>query len=144
MILLDTSLLSLAYRRKYRHGEEKPPVVKILHSMIEDDEPLAIPGIVFQEFLSGVREETQFQKLLELAQSFTLILATELHHLEAARIANHCRQAGVVTSTSDCLIAAMAIEQQAFLFTTDQDFVYMAHHCPLRLFPQQATVVNGG
>jgi predicted nucleic acid-binding protein len=138
MILLDTPLLSLAYRRKYRHDEEKPPAVKILQSLIEEDEPLAIPGIVFQEFLSGVREEAQFQKLLELAQGFSIVLATELHHLEAARIANACRRAGVITSASDCLIAAIAIEQNAHLFTTDQDFVYMARHCLLRLFPNLA------
>lgn len=140
MILLDTSILSLAYRRKYRHDEEKPWAVKILHRVIEDDEPVAIPGIVFQEFLSGVREEAQFQKLLELAQGFAIILATEQHHLEAARIANACRRAGVITSATDCLIAAIAIEQQAHLFTTDQDFVYMARHCSLRLFAPTALV----
>jgi hypothetical protein len=30
----------------------------------------------------------------------------------------------------------MTIEQNAQLFTMDQDFVYMARHCPLRLLPR--------
>jgi len=45
----------------------------------------------------------------------------------------------VITSATDCLIAAMAIEQQAQLFTIDQDFVYMARHCPVRLLPKPST-----
>ncbi|OQW86608.1 MAG: hypothetical protein BWK78_09865 [Thiotrichaceae bacterium IS1] len=144
MILLDTSILSLAYRRKYRANDATPTEVLMLRSLIDAHKPIMVPGIVTQEFLTGIREEAQFQKLQKIVMGFPIILATKLHHLEAARIANDCRRAGVITSTSDCLIAAVAIEQQAFLFTTDQDFVYMAHHCPLRLFPQRATAVNVG
>jgi len=63
-----------------------------------------------------------------------VLLATTQHHLEAAKIANTCRRAGVITSAIDGLIAAIAIEQQATLFTTDLDFSYMAPYCPFRLF----------
>lgn len=104
---------------------------------IADNEPLAIPGIVLQEFLSGLK--AQFQKLKKLANSFPIILATQQHHLEAAKIANICRRHGVATSATDCLIAAMAIVQKAQLFTLDQDFVYMARHCPIHLFPKAST-----
>jgi predicted nucleic acid-binding protein len=136
MMLLDTSILSLAYRRKYRLSENRPREVDMLQKLIDDNEVLGIPGIVGQEFLSGIREEAQFNKLLELIRNFPIILATFQHHLEAAKIANLCRRSGVATSATDCLIAAIAIEQQMSLFTADQDFFQIARHCPLRLFPE--------
>jgi len=128
MIFLDTPVLSA-----------RPDEVILLEKMIADNEPLAIPGIVFQEFLSGLKEEVQFQKLQKLANSFPIILATQQDHLEAAKIANVCRRHGVATSATDCLIAAMAIVQKAQLFTLDQDFVYMARYCPIPLFPKPST-----
>ncbi len=133
MILLDTSVLSLAYRRKYRTHEDQPREVLILQRMVATHKPIAIPGIVFQEFLSGLREQNQFQQLQKMVASFPIILATQSHHLEAANLANICRHAGVTTSATDCLIAAITIELQAQLFTSDQDFVNIASHCSLRL-----------
>jgi len=133
MIFLDTPILSAAYRRKYDDDSEKPPEVHKLQEMIKDNEPLAIPGIVVQEFLSGLREQAQFQKLHILVEGFPIILATQQHHIEAAKIANSCRRHGVTTSATDCLIAAMAIEQNAQLFTKDQDFVFMAAYCSIHL-----------
>ena len=132
MIFLDTTILSIAYRRKYRN-DDKPIEALMLQQMVAEHKPIIVPGIVLQEFISGLRENSQFQKLQKLAESFPIILATQQHHIEAAKIANACQNKGVTTSATDCLIAAMAIEQNAQLFTTDQDFVYMAYHCPVRL-----------
>ncbi len=133
MIFLDTTILSIAYRRKYRNNDEKPIEAILLQQMVAEHKPIIVPGIVLQEFLSGLREKAQFQKLQKLAESFPIIIATQQHHIEAAKIANACQNKGVSTSATDCLIAAMAIEQNAQLFTADQDFVYMASHCPVRL-----------
>ncbi|HIE00650.1 MAG TPA: PIN domain-containing protein [Thiotrichaceae bacterium] len=134
MIFLDTPILSVAYRRKYKKDETKPIEVLILQQLVAEHKPFQIPGIVVQEFLSGLREEAQFQKLRKLIEGFPIILANQHHHIEAAKIANVCRRNGIATSATDCLIAAMTIEQNAQLFTNDQDFVYMARHCPIRLF----------
>jgi predicted nucleic acid-binding protein len=136
MIFLDTSILSLAYRRKYQYEGVESVEVIMLKQMIAEHKPIQIPGIVVQEFLSGLREESQFQKLQNLIENFSIILATQIHHIEAAKIANTCRRAGISTSAMDCLIAAMVIEQRAQLFTTDQDFVRMAHYCSVRLLPK--------
>ncbi|MCK5523666.1 MAG: PIN domain-containing protein [Thiomargarita sp.] len=144
MILLDTPILSAAYRRKYRDDSEKPPEVFKLQEMIKDNEPLAIPGIVVQEFLSGLREPAQFEKLQVLIEGFPIILATEEHHIEAAKIANICRRNGVTTSATDCLIAAIAIEKNAQLFTMDRDFVYMAAYCSIHLLPKPSVQKRSG
>lgn len=129
MIVLDTSVLSLAFRRT----APLSPVAIRLRQLIADDEPMAIPGIVLQEILSGLREAAQFKRMQEALTGFPVLLATRSDHLAAARVANTCRRSGIATTAPDCLIAAQAIHQEAQLWTTDQDFSHIAHHCALRL-----------
>lgn len=132
MILVDTSVWSLAFRRRSKEAQE-PAAVGVLRGLIEADHEVCLPGIVLQEMLSGIREIAQVQLLQTILAGFPLILATGKTHVEAARIANACRRQGVTSATVDCLIAALAIEHDAQLLTTDKDFVHMAQHCPLRL-----------
>ncbi len=133
MILVDTSVWSLAFRRR-KSGSAEPREAKTLRRLIEADEGIGVPGIVLQEILSGVREEARFEKLREAMAGFPLALATKCAHIEAARIANSCRRKGVAVSTIDCVIAAIAIEHNAQLFTTDKDFARIAEHCALSIF----------
>jgi predicted nucleic acid-binding protein len=105
--------------------------------LIEADEQIALPGIVLQEILSGIRERAQFERLEEVLAGFPVILATQKTHVEAAQISNRCRSKGIAISAVDCLIAAMAIEHNAQLLTSDTDFDYMANHCALRLFARK-------
>ena len=130
MIVVDTSVLSHAFRR----ARSLSPIAVHLHQLIADDTPIALPGIVLQEILSGLREETQFNRMRKALAGFPLLLATRAEHLSAARIANTCRRHGVATTAPDCLIAAQAIHREARLWTTDEDFLRVAGHCALRLF----------
>lgn len=134
MILLDTSLLSLAFRR--RLASQEPPAVTSLRRLVEADAPVAIPGIVLQELLSGVRTDTEVTRLQRLVEGFPIILADRRDHVAAAGIANACRRHGLSVSTVDCLIAAQATGRKAALFTLDVDFERMRDHCNLRLFPR--------
>ena len=133
MILLDTSLLSLAFRR--RGPPHEPPAVTAFRRLVEADAPLAIPGIVLQEVLSGVRTDTEVGRLEALLEGFPVILADRSDHVAAAGIANACRRHGVSVSTVDCLIAALTTRRNATLFTLDADFARVRPHCDLRLFP---------
>lgn len=132
MILLDTSVLSLAFRRR-RGGEAEPQVAATLRRLVTEDAPMGVPGIVFQELLSGVRGYTEFARLKAVMDGFHLVLAASTDHVAAARIANACARRGVPTSTVDCLIAALALSRKAALFTVDKDFARMAPHCGLTL-----------
>ena len=132
MILVDTSVLSLAFRRKTRPVQE-PATVRALRRLIVENTPIAIPGIVLQELLSGVRMPDEFQRLQQILDGFPVLLAEHDHHVAAARIANECLHAGIAVSTVDCLIAAMTVETHARLLTSDRDFIRMAPHCGLRL-----------
>ena len=133
MILLDTSVLSLAFRRR-RVGEPEPQVAATLRRLVTEDAPVGVPGIVLQELLSGVRTAQEFDSLKTSMEGFPLVMAEPDDHVAAARIANACGRKGVPTSTVDCLIAALAISRRAALFTRDTDFIRMAPHCGLTLF----------
>jgi len=132
VIVLDTSVLSLAFRRRERAGSE-PMLVKELRRMISEDWPLAVPGIVVQELLSGVRTRKEFRKPQTHLRGFPALLANEQDHLRAAEIANVCRATDVSCSAIDALIAAQTMAAAGQLFTTDRDFELMAPCCGLQL-----------
>ncbi len=131
MILVDTSVWSRAYRRRAHDADD--PVARHLRSLITAGEPVAMPGIVLQELLSGVRASGERARLERVLAPFPLVLADRADHVRAARIRDACRTIGVATSSIDALIAAQAVERGAGLFAADEDFARMARCCPLRL-----------
>jgi len=139
VILVDTSVLSMAFRRKVKTVPE-PALVLIFRRLVTEDQPVIVPGIVLQELLSGVRSAEEFERLRDLMEGFPRAFATQESHVSAAKISNTCRQAGVIVSTVDCLIAAMTIECKSQLLTGDDDFLMMAPHCGLQLFESPPAV----
>jgi len=133
VILVDTSVLSLAFRRR-RQSQPEPRPVQIFRRLILEDTPVAIPGIVLQEILSGVRTDIQFARLQRLLEAFSILTAERQDHVLAAQISNACRRKGLSMSAVDCLIAALATSREAFLFTLDEDFSRMAPNCGLKLY----------
>jgi predicted nucleic acid-binding protein len=132
MILFDTSVLSIVFRRRQKRPEQR--LAQIYRDLIQEGHEVAIPGIVVQELLSGVRTESQFSALLQVISGFDIRLALLADHLAAANVMNQCRRSGVACSAIDALIAALAIESNAKLFTTDRDFQRIASCSSLRLY----------
>jgi hypothetical protein len=112
-----------------------PRVVQLLEKLTRDKQRMVVPGIVIQELLSGIKEPSQAEKIMEIMEGYPILLATQDHHIEAANISNVCRKAGVSVATVDCLIAAQCIMENGILLTLDDDFSLMAKHCTLRLYP---------
>jgi predicted nucleic acid-binding protein len=134
VILLDTSVLSAVLRRR-RKGEREDALAARVVALFDSDENVAIPGIVFQEILSGVAEPKQAERLLAaIRESFPVLLATEGDHLKAADLANAAARKGVALSTPDALIAAQALNRRASLFTTDADLSKLVAIGGLRLY----------
>lgn len=133
MILLDTSVVSAVLRRR-RRGALEAELAKRVAILLASDASVGLPGIVFQELLSGIAERAQHQRVLAaVRESFPLVLATEGDHLKAADLTNAAARAGVSLSTPDALIAAQALNRRAQLFTTDRDFESLAGLAGLRL-----------
>ena len=134
MILLDTSILSLAFRRR-KEANPAPPPVRQLRQLIEGRSPVAIPGIVLQEILSGLRHDGMVAGLRSALAGFPVVLANEADHRSGAQIQQSCVKAGVAAGTVDCLIAGMSVNRDAFLFSLDQDFRRLPAACGLKLVP---------
>ncbi len=126
MILLDTSVVSVALRRRKR-GDREESLATRLGELLRGDDSVAMPGTVLQELLSGVAESPQRERLLEaVRESFPVVLATMGDHLKAADLVSLAARQGRALSTPDALIAAQAINRKAALFTTDADFEALA------------------
>ena len=132
MIVLDTSVLSLAFRRSARASSNEPAAVTEFRRLIALGEDLAVPGIVWQELLSGTKGSAASRSLRRAMVGFPVVLADRLDHEAAATIANHCQSAGVAAAAIDCLIAAQTIRRKARLFTADADFDRIARVVDLR------------
>ena len=135
MIVLDTSALSMVFRRV---ASDQPlhPVVDEYRRLVETDEELLLPGVVYQELLSGVRSEQAFNKLEEALSGFPILLADEATHRKAAQIRNMCRGAGITAAAFDCLIAAhTSLLPTGALLTLDEDFQHMSKVVKLNLHP---------
>ena len=91
MVLIDTSVWSLALRRK------TPPNNRYVFELNEliKERNVVMMGPVRQEILSGIRELAQFKSLKSRLRSFPdLILTTHDHEL-AAEFFNHLRRQGI-------------------------------------------------
>jgi len=122
VILLDTSVISAVLRRR-RKGEREAALATRVAALLEGERQVTIPGIVLQELLSGISERAQHERVLAaVRESFPVVLATEGDHLKAADLVSVAAGHGIALSTPDALIAAQALNRQASLLTSDEDF----------------------
>lgn len=119
-ILVDTSVWSLAFRKKTLTDEETKIVSELKELIYE--KRIIIMGPIRQELLSGIKNRNVFDQLSNKIRSFEdEILVTEDYE-NAAEINNLCRSNGIQGSHIDFLIAATAINRSIAIFTTDKDF----------------------
>jgi predicted nucleic acid-binding protein len=93
--------------------------------MIADADPFALTGIVVQEILQGLtRDVNEIERYLSLWEM--LEPSGVSTYREAATIYRVSRAKGVSLTTIDALIAAIALEHNARVFTLDRDFSRIA------------------
>ena len=96
-----------------------------LRRMIDDSEPLALTGVVIAEILQGLtRDAGPIEQFL--AQFEMLEPRGFETYRTAAAIYRTARGKGISLTTIDTLIAAIAMEHSASVFTLDQDFSRIA------------------
>ena len=129
--LVDTSVWSLAYRR------DTPPDVSqvaALRSALVGGEYVAITGMVLLELLRGFLPPRAQDRIMNDLAALELIEPTRDDYVEAARLANTCRQAGVQLGSVDALLAQLAIVNDLELLTTGRDFENAATVVPLQVW----------
>ena len=119
MILVDSSVwVDFFSSSPGRAGGE-------LRRMIEESEPLALTGVVVAEVLQGLtRDAGRIEQFL--AQWEMLEPRGFETYRSAAAIYRAVRGKGMSLTTMDTLIAAIALEHRATVFTLDQDLSRIA------------------
>ena len=119
MILVDSSVWIDFFR------PTPGPAGKELRRMIADAEPFAITGIVVTEILQGLtRDVAAIERYLAMWEM--LEPGGFATYREAASIFRLARSRGISLTTVDALIAAIALENRAAIFTLDKDFSRIA------------------
>jgi predicted nucleic acid-binding protein len=108
-------------------GTESPESLWLRDAIVEDFD-LLVPGIVVTEVLRGVPGEREARRLEYLFGQFDAAPALDdRDYRDAARLYRHCRAKGVtIPSTTDCLIAQLAVRHRLTMVTRDRDFQAIA------------------
>jgi predicted nucleic acid-binding protein len=99
---------------------------------------LACTDVVVMEILAGARDDADRDRLRRLLFGLEFFpVEGPTDYEQAAELFRLCRKGGETPrNLSDCLIAAVAIRQDAELLCADADFHTLANHSPLRLAGQ--------
>jgi hypothetical protein len=132
-VLIDTPIWSLALRRQ-REDLRAADVERIAAwSEFVCEGRAAIIGPIRQEVLSGVRRDTEFERLRKALAAFDDLPLSTDDYVQAARFYNRCRSHGVAATAIDLIVCSAALRHGAAIFTTDNDFKHYARHFPIRL-----------
>ena len=118
-ILVDTSIWSLAFRRKAE--AVIPPEVLELKQLILENRARII-GPVRQELLSGIAHSEQYNSLRDKLRAFPDVPMETGHYERAAEMYNQYHKSGIQVSHIDFVICAVAKGYGMPLFTSDRDF----------------------
>ena len=127
MILVDSSVWIDFFSSKPGRGGAE------LRRMVEESEPFALTGVVVAEVLQGLtRDASRIEGLLA---QWDLLEPTGFEtYRRAAAIFRNARALGASLTTIDTLIASIALEHGASVFTLDRDFLRIARLTGLELY----------
>jgi predicted nucleic acid-binding protein len=132
-ILLDTPLWSLLLRRNVNDLSAKEHELHQSISELIVEGRVRLVGPVRQELLSGIRVESQFEKLKTRLRAFEEPHLDVADYETAAEMSNRCRSRGIQGSPIDFLLCAVAQRHNWEIFTTDQDFAHFKRVLPIKL-----------
>jgi predicted nucleic acid-binding protein len=135
-VLVDSSVWSLAFRRKSR--AQRNVIVNELEDLVREMRVRMI-GPIRQEILSGISEQKQFDLLKTRLRAFPDLHLEEEIFERAAEIFNVCRKAGIQGSNTDFLICAAAEQNDLAIFTTEQDFLRYNNYSKYILYKPRTT-----
>src|SRR5271165_4787529 len=101
MILFDTTIWSLALRRKREDlSLAETAICRALEEAARGGRAQLL-GIVRLEVLSGIRERAQYERLRSYLSVFDDVSLSTPDYEEAAAMSNTCRAAGIVGASAD-------------------------------------------
>ena len=130
MILVDTSVWV-----DFLRGEDSPHR-RTLHRLIEDEEDIAITGIILTEILQGIKNDRDFQTTKDYLLEYPIYGSKGIEtYIKAAQLYRDCRKKGkTVRKTVDCIIATICMENDLILLHKDGDFDLIGSCTTLRVY----------
>jgi len=127
LILVDSSVWVEFFRSSPgRAGAE-------LRRLIDESEPFALTGVVVAEVLQGLTRDARV--IESFLSQWEMLEPTGFEtYRTAAAIYRSARAKGVSLTTIDTLIASIALEHNASVFTLDHDFARIAQIAGLELY----------
>ena len=130
-LIIDSSVWIDGFNPKTNTLEKE-----ILKQLIQNDYPIYLCPIIYQEVLQGIREEKAF------IQMKTILLQYRMLNLDLMYVTNHAvdlyrhlRKKGITIRKSvDCLIASYAIIADMHILHSDNDFTQIAKESKLKIY----------
>ena len=131
MILVDSSVwIDFLSTRPGPGGHE-------LRRLIEEAAPVAVAGIVVTEVLQGLKRD--IERIETYLSLFDLLEASGFQtYQRAAALFRLARSRGVTLTTTDALIATIAAQNRAEVFSLDRDFIRIAQLGGVALYRMSA------
>jgi predicted nucleic acid-binding protein len=129
LILVDSSAWVEFFR-----ATESPTHLR-LRSVLQEGVELACTDVIVMEILAGARDEADRDRLRRLLYGLEFLAVDgPADYEQAAELYRLCRSGGEIPrKLTDCLIATVAIRNDAELLCEDADFLAIARYAPLRL-----------
>jgi len=141
-VLVDTSIWSLALRRRPRDLNARETLLVGELTQLVQEGRAGMIGLIRQELLSGVKSGNQFEDLRKTLRAFSDEPVGIEDHEAAARASNTCLAKGIASTVVDMLICAVAHRRSMSVFTTDPDFDSYARCLALKLHSVRSETGN--
>ena len=114
----------------------KTPEKELLKQLINDDYPIFLCPVIYQEVLQGIREEKTFEQIKFILQQYRMINIDLMYVTNyAVDLYRHLRKKGITIRKSiDCLIASYAIITNMDILHNDSDFSQIAKGSKLKIY----------
>ena len=108
-----------------------------LRALLHEGEDIAVCGIILTEVLQGIQRPAEFRRTRELFEALVFLPMQYAAFLRAADIYRGLRRRGITVRKSvDCMIAAVAIENDMPLLHNDRDFRPIEKHHGMKACPR--------
>jgi predicted nucleic acid-binding protein len=115
-------------------GDPESPLAAGVAELLAEPGRAATTGVVLQEVLQGVRTPRQIAQVATLLGGLTYLAASRTTHARAAALYRSLRARGVTTHTVDVLVAQVALEHGAAVWSLDRHLAEISNRTKLRLY----------
>ena len=133
---MENAIFDTSVWINFSKGIENPQTLKLEDYLTNFPNQVYITPTIIQEFLMGLRHETDFVKYQHQFQYLNSFKSDwEQASIAAAKLYFDLRKKGVtIRKSTDCLIAQIAIQNDVLLVHIDSDFELIAKNSSLRTF----------